>query len=51
MSKIIIATEVWNTKQGTVVKAVARTDKGIFLGATNQTANISTPFALVGASR
>lgn len=51
MSKVILATEVWNTKQGKVIKAVARTDKGIFLGATNQTDSISIPLHLVGVSR
>lgn len=35
--KVTIATEVWNTKQGKVIKAVARDEKGTFLGATNQT--------------
>jgi hypothetical protein len=35
--KVIVATEVWNTKQGKVVKAVARDEYGTFLGATNQT--------------
>lgn len=35
--KVIVRTEVWNTKQGQVVKAVARDEAGTFLGATNQT--------------
>lgn len=35
--KVIVATEVWSTKQGKVVKAVARDERGTFLGATNQT--------------
>lgn len=35
--KIIVATEQWNTKRGTVSKAVVRTVSGTFLGATNQT--------------
>lgn len=51
MNKIVVATEIWNTKQGTVVKAVARDEKGIFLGATNQTAAIASVPSLVGAKR
>jgi hypothetical protein len=35
--KVIVSTEVWNTRKGSVVKAVARDEKGTFLGATNQT--------------
>ena len=35
--KVTITTEVWNRKAGKVAKAVARTDKGTFVGATNQT--------------
>jgi len=35
--KMYVATEVWNTKQGPVAKAVVRTPKGAFVGATNQT--------------
>ena len=35
--KAIVRTEVWNTKQGQVIKAVARDEHGTFLGATNQT--------------
>lgn len=38
---VILATEVWNTREGKVVKAVARTAEGTFLGATNQTAAIA----------
>lgn len=49
--KIVLATEVWNTKSGAVVKAVARDEKGTFLGATNQTDAISVPSVLVGVSR
>lgn len=47
LSKIIVRTETWNTKEGSVIKAVARTDKGIFLGATNQTQAV--PFEIVGS--
>lgn len=46
MSKIVIRTEKWNTKNGEVIKAVARTEDGIFIGATNQTKAI--PFEVVG---
>ena len=38
---VVLATEVWNTKSGQVIKAVARTSEGTFIGATNQTAAIS----------
>lgn len=51
MSKIVLATEVWNTHKGAVVKAVARTPEGTFVGATNQTDAISVPLSLVGVSR
>lgn len=39
--KVIVSTEVWNTKSGKVIKAVARDEKGTFLGATNQTKALS----------
>jgi len=42
MSDVIVRTEKW----GNVVKAVVRTDKGHFIGATNQTASV--PFQIVG---
>lgn len=51
MTKIVLATEVWNTKNGAVIKAVARDENGTFLGATNQTDSISVPSILVGVSR
>lgn len=35
--KLIVSTEIWNTKSGVVSKAVVRTPKGLFIGATNQT--------------
>ena len=35
-----VRTEQWNTKTGTVVKAVVRDEKGRLIGATNQTATI-----------
>lgn len=49
MSNIIVRTEVWNTRTGTVVKAVARDEAGTFLGATNQTASVTIAPTLVGA--
>lgn len=48
---IVVATEVWNTKDGKVIKAVTRNEKGTFLGATNQTKGISLSSLLVGVSR
>ncbi|MCX6008900.1 MAG: hypothetical protein NTW48_02480 [Chloroflexi bacterium] len=35
--KVTVATEVWNTQEGAVAKAVVRDEAGKFLGATNQT--------------
>lgn len=35
--KLVIATEIWKTRKGRVVKAVVRDTKGKFIGATNQT--------------
>lgn len=49
MSNIIIRTEAWNTKQGIVIKAVARSEEGTFLGATNQTASVEVAPLVVGA--
>lgn len=46
MSKIIVRTEKWNTKQGPVIKAVVRDEKSRFIGATNQTKSI--PLEIVG---
>lgn len=40
-SAVILATEVWQTRKGQVVKAVARTERGTILGATNQTASVA----------
>lgn len=48
MSKIIIRTEAWNGKNGTIIKAVARHLDGTFIGATNQTDNIPYAVALEG---
>jgi len=39
---VIVRTEKW----GDTIKAVVRTDKGTFIGATNQTASV--PFQIVG---
>jgi len=39
---IVVRTEVWNTHQGTVAKAVTRDQLGRLIGATNQTANVPT---------
>lgn len=39
--KVIVSTEVWNTRQGTIAKAVVRDSKGAFLGATNQTKGVT----------
>lgn len=49
MSNIVIRTEAWTTKQGIVIKAVARDEKGTFLGATNQTASVEIAPLVVGA--
>lgn len=49
MSNIIIRTEAWTTKTGIVIKAVARDQKGTFLGATNQTQAIELAPLVVGA--
>lgn len=38
--KVFIATESWETQEGTVAKAVVRDEKGRFLGATNATKGI-----------
>jgi hypothetical protein len=57
MAKLVVSTEVWNTKSGKAYKAVVRDAKGKFIGATNQTKAIpvkakrkstSSRFSLVG---
>lgn len=48
MSKVIVRTEQWNTKKGAVIKAVVRDEKGIFIGATNQTQVIPQTLVIVG---
>jgi hypothetical protein len=41
--KVIVATEAWNTRKGTIAKAVVRKTDGTFVGATNQTKTLETP--------
>jgi len=48
MSKIIVRTEKWNTKQGEAIKAVVRTSEGTFIGATNQTQVAPQALVIVG---
>ena len=45
--KLVIATEIWKTRKGNVVKAVVRDEKGKLVGATNQTAKVDS-IQLVG---
>ena len=45
---IIVRTEKWNTKTGTIVKAVVRDEKGKLKGATNQTKPVTLPDVIVG---
>lgn len=35
--KVLVSTEVWNTRKGAVAKAVVRNVDGTIVGATNQT--------------
>lgn len=37
---VLIAAEVWNRKDGAVVKSVVRTEGGRFVGVTNQTREV-----------
>lgn len=53
--KIVVSTEIWNTQNGEVYKAVVRDGEGKFIGATNQTKSIpvkkkrkSSGFMLMG---
>jgi hypothetical protein len=39
---VLVNTEVWNRSTGKVAKTVLRTEKGTFIGATNQTKEIPT---------
>ena len=36
-AKLVVSTEIWNTQNGKVFKAVVRDTNGKFIGATNQT--------------
>lgn len=45
--RLVVGTEIWNTKSGTCYKAVVRNPNGTFDGATNQTKNIPMPEAKV----
>lgn len=45
---IVVRTEKWNTKTGTIVKAVVRDEKGKLIGVTNQTKPVSIPQELIG---
>jgi hypothetical protein len=45
--RLVVGTEIWNTKSGTGYKAVVRNPNGTFDGATNQTRFISMPKAQV----
>ena len=38
--KLVVSTEIWNTQNGEVYKAVVRDANGKFIGATNQTKSI-----------
>ena len=38
--KAVVSTEIWNTSNGKIAKAVVRTPDGKFLGATNQTKGV-----------
>ena len=48
MSKVIVRTEKWNTRDGKVIKAVVRTPEGTFIGATNQTKSTPQTLVIVG---
>jgi hypothetical protein len=45
--RLVVGTEIWNTKSGEGFKAVVRNPNGTFDGATNQTRFISMPKAQV----
>ena len=51
MNKGIVSTEVWNTKTGAISKAVVRTPKGTFIGATNQTKGVPLKPRVIRAKR
>ena len=45
--RLVVGTEIWNTKSGQGYKAVVRNPNGTFDGATNQTRFIAMPKAQV----
>ena len=45
--RLVVGTEIWNTKSGEGYKAVVRNPNGTFDGATNQTRFIAMPKAQV----
>ncbi len=45
--RLVVRTEIWNTKSGEGIKAVVRNPNGTFDGATNQTRFLAMPEAKV----
>lgn len=45
---LVVRTEVWNSPQGPIAKAVVRTTDGRIVGATNQTAPVNPALLIVG---
>jgi hypothetical protein len=45
--RLVVRTEIWNTKSGEGIKAVVRNPNGTFDGATNQTRFMAMPEAKV----
>ena len=45
--RLVVRTEIWNTKSGEGIKAVVRNPNGTFDGATNQTRIMAMPEAKV----
>lgn len=48
MSKVIVRTEKWNVQGTPVIKAVVRDERGMFIGATNQTQATPQTLVIVG---
>ncbi len=48
MPRVIVRTEKWNRETGKVIKAVVRDERGMFLGATNQTKETPETLVIVG---
>lgn len=48
MSKVIVRTEKWNRNGVQVVKAVVRDERGMFIGATNQTQETPQSLVIIG---